>query len=95
MDGVRCQRGGAASNVPDAASRTVFTYTGSTYPASLVAMTAASVTDTDLNLGAGDPPRAELVNWSLGLDTQDDVPPAGTTDSRHQMGDPVHTQPVP
>jgi len=34
------------------------------------------------------------VSWSLGQDTQDAVPPAGTTDSRHQMGDPIHTQPV-
>ena len=94
VDGSDVSAGGAASNVPVAASRTVFTYTGSAYPATLVALTAASVTDTDLNLGAGDPARAELVNWSLGLDTQDDVPPAGNTDSRHQMGDPVHTQPV-
>ncbi|HEV7432090.1 MAG TPA: hypothetical protein VGN77_03540, partial [Steroidobacteraceae bacterium] len=57
--------------------------------------TAASVTNADLNLVAGDPPRAELVDWALGLDTKDDVtPPAGTADTRHQMGDPVHTQPV-
>ena len=94
VDGSDVTVGGAASKLPDASVRKVYTYTGATYPAGLTALTAASVTDADLNLGAGDPPRAELVNWALGLDTKDDVPPAGTADSRHQMGDPVHTQPV-
>ncbi len=94
VDGSDVTLGGAASNLPLAAARKVYTYTGGSYPSGLTPLTASSVTDTDLNLGAGDPPRAELVNWSLGLDTKDDVPPAGTADSRHQMGDPIHTQPV-
>ena len=54
-----------------------------------------NVTPADLNVGAaGDPTVPELVDWATGLDTQDVVPPAGTTDSRHQMGDPIPTQPV-
>jgi type IV pilus assembly protein PilY1 len=95
VDGSDVKLGGAAGMLPDAAVRTVYTYTGTTYPSALTAFTAANVTDADLNLGAaGDPARAELVDWALGLDTQDEVPPAGTTDSRHQIGDPVHAQPV-
>jgi type IV pilus assembly protein PilY1 len=94
VDGSDVTLGGAASNLPDFSVRKVLTYTGSTYPAALVALTPTSVTDTDLNLIAGDPPRAEVVSWALGQDTGDDVPPSGTADTRHQMGDPIHTQPV-
>jgi type IV pilus assembly protein PilY1 len=94
VDGADVTLGGAASDLPDYSVRTVYTYTGSSFPSGLTPLTASSVTDADLNLGAGDPARDELVNWALGQDTQDAVPPSGTTDSRHQMGDPVHTQPV-
>ncbi len=94
VDGADVTKGGAASNLPDASVRTVYTYTGNSFPSGLTPLTTSSVTDTDLNLGAGDPPRDELVSWALGQDTQDAVPPAGTSDSRNQMGDPIHTQPV-
>ena len=94
-DGADVTLGGAASKIPDAASRTVYTYTGTTFPTALTPLTYTSVTTADLNIGAvGDPALDELVDWSRGLDTQDLVPPAGTTDSRHEMGDPIHTQPV-
>jgi type IV pilus assembly protein PilY1 len=97
VDGADVTVGGAASKLPDAASRTVYTYTGTSFPSGLTPLTAASVTDADLNIGgAGDPTRDDLVDWALGLDVQDLVPVAGagTTDSRHEMGDPIHTQPV-
>ena len=95
VDGADVNLGGAAGMLPDAAPRTVYTYTGTTYPTALTAFTAANVTNADLAIGnPGDPALDELVDWSRGLDTQDDVPPTGTTDSRHQMGDPIHTQPV-
>jgi type IV pilus assembly protein PilY1 len=94
VDGPDVTLGGAASKLPDAASRTVYTYTGTSFPSGLTPLTASSVTPADLNLGASDPPLAELVDWAKGLDTQDAVAPAGTTDSRHEMGDPIHTQPI-
>jgi type IV pilus assembly protein PilY1 len=94
VDGAEVANGGAASNLPDAAVRKVFTYMGSTYPAPLVPLTSTLVTDTDLNIGAADPLRSDLIDWAFGLDIGDDVPPAGTADTRHQMGDPIHTQPV-
>ena len=103
-DGADVTAGGAANKLPDFATRTIYTYTGDTSGtpanATLTALSAlvtdASITDAFLNIGgAGDPDRAELVAWALGQDTQDVVtPPAGTADSRHEMGDPIHTQPV-
>ncbi len=95
VDGADVTQGGAAGKLPDAAVRTVYTYTGGSFPSSLTPLTDSSVTDADLNIGAvGDPLRADLVDWALGLDVQDVIPPAGTSDSRHEMGDPIHTQPV-
>lgn len=95
VDGADVTLGGAAGMLPDAAPRNVYTYTGTTYPSALTPFTAANVTAADLNIGGPtDPSLAELVDWSRGLDTQDAVAPAGTTDSRHQMGDPIHTQPI-
>jgi type IV pilus assembly protein PilY1 len=100
VDGADVTKGGAANRLPDAASRTVYTYTGANPPAgspvALTPLTDTSVTFTDLGIAAAavNPDITELVEWATGLDTQDVVPPAGATDSRHEMGDPIHTQPV-
>ena len=105
VDGADVTQGGAANRLPDAALRTVYTYTGANPPAgspvALTTLTAASVTFTDLGIAAAavNPDIAELVDWAKGRDTQDVVqpvgtPPDGTADSRHEMGDPIHTQPV-
>jgi type IV pilus assembly protein PilY1 len=94
-DGPDVTLGGAAGKLPDAANRTVYTYTGTSFPSGLTPLTYSSVTTTDLNIGgATDPALNELVDWAMGLDTQDAVPPAGIADSRHEMGDPIHTQPI-
>ncbi len=99
VDGQDVTLGGAASKLPNAASRTVYTYMGANpaagAAAALTPLTDTVVTASDLALGnPGDPSVTELVDWAKGLDTQNLVPPAGTTDSRHEMGDPIHTQPV-
>jgi type IV pilus assembly protein PilY1 len=102
-DGGEVRLGGAASNLPDFSKRIVYTTNASgtgTYPA-LIPLRDASLTATDFNLGANDPAQVDLVNWSYGQDVQDAIGPnslppgvAGTTDTRHEMGDPIHTQPV-
>jgi len=93
-DGADVTKGGAASRLPDAAVRKVLTYTGTTYPAPLVPFNDSNVTAVDLNILPGDPAVDDVIDWSRGLDVQDAVPPAGTSDSRHEMGDPIHTQPI-
>jgi type IV pilus assembly protein PilY1 len=94
-DGPDVTLGGAAGKLPNAAVRTVYTYTGTSFPSGLTPLTYSSVTPADLAIGgAGDPPLNELVDWAMGQDTQDEVPPAGIADSRHEMGDPIHTQPI-
>src|SRR5258706_8897863 len=99
VDGQDVTLGGAASKLPNAGSRTVYTFLGANpaagSPALLTPLTDTAVTATDLALGGpNDPSVTELVDWAKGLDTQDAVPPTGTTDSRHEMGDPIHTQPI-
>ena len=99
VDGQDVTLGGAANKLPDAASRMVYTYIGvnpaAGAPAALTPLTDTVVTASDLGVGGlGDPSVTELVNWAKGLDTQGVVPPPGVTDSRHEMGDPIHTQPI-
>jgi type IV pilus assembly protein PilY1 len=94
-DGADVTVGGAASKLPDYTKRTVLTYTGTSWPTKLVPITDSSVTDAILGIGnTGDPTHADLINYTLGQDVGNDVPPAGITDTRHEMGDPIHTQPV-
>ncbi|MCH9672368.1 MAG: hypothetical protein K0U93_13050 [Gammaproteobacteria bacterium] len=42
----------------------------------------------------GDPTRTELINWTRGVDLLDFDQDGSTTDSRHQLGDALHTKPV-
>jgi type IV pilus assembly protein PilY1 len=99
-DGADVTVGGAASKLPDPAKRTIYTtmapgVTGTSFP-SLIPLKDSSLKVTDFNLGAtGDPTQTDLVNWAYGLDVQNVVGvPNTTTDARHEMGDPIHTQPV-
>jgi type IV pilus assembly protein PilY1 len=99
-DGAEAALGGAASKLPLAAKRTVLTTEApgiGGYP-KLINLSDSALTATDFNLGATDPAQADLVNWSYGLDVLDQVGPpvgvVGTADTRHEMGDPIHTQPV-
>lgn len=89
-------KGGAANLLPSPASRKVYTYISASAanPSSPVTLgssnllSTSNVSDTDLQIGnAGDPARADLIDWALGRD----VP--GTT-PRNVMGDPMHSQPA-
>lgn len=90
VDGDDVTKGGAAENLPTYSSRVIYTFLnpnpsqGSSAP--MVPITDA--TDAQFAIGAlGDPSRTDLINWIRGQD----VP---TTDDRHVMGDPIHTQPA-
>lgn len=91
-------KGGAANRIPDPGSRKVYTYTSTAFanPSNPVTLGSAhelsvsNVSNAALGLTAPETDRTEattLINWALGHD----VP---TTNTRHAMGDPMHSQPA-
>jgi len=106
IDGYDVAKGGASSKIPAAASRKVYTYIGTGTPTAAVTLSSSTntvfdstnplLTDTALGLGtAGDPTRADLLDWARGRDIQDQDPANGNNnEDRHVMGDPIHAQPT-
>jgi type IV pilus assembly protein PilY1 len=106
-DGADVTLGGAASDIPDPTPRVVYTYVG-TNPqgagrkvvlsgSSSTAFSTAntSLTPALLQIGTpGDPTLTNLINWARGQDVRDENANASTTDTRHAMGDPIHTAPA-
>ncbi len=98
-DGNAVDQGGAASQIPVPGSRKVYTYLGTnttlTNPVNAVAQANAALTDAILGLGAaGLPPRADLIEWVRGRDTEDDNNNGDVNEPRLSMGDPVHSKPA-
>lgn len=107
VDGAEVPLSGAASQLPDEASRKLYTFTGSqaSYSGALnaaltsathdVKVSNAALTDTMLGIGApGDPTRNNVVAWARGMDVLDDDQDDDFTDNRRVMGDPLHAKPV-
>lgn len=106
VDGAETTIGGAASKIPDPASRKVYTYIGSDPTiGSWTDLTGGNnysladantlLTDSVLELGdSSDPARTTLIDWARGMDTQDEDGDGNKTEARHVMGDPVHSQPA-
>jgi type IV pilus assembly protein PilY1 len=95
-DGADVSLGGAASRIPDPASRKVYTFLGNdkslTASENRLATTNALLTP-HLGIGQpGDPSQADLVNWALGFDVRNEDNNASTT-LRKVMGDPLHGRP--
>jgi len=92
-------KGGAANMIPDPASRTVYTYIGTNTPSTPQLLSGhpfttsnTSITNSLLAIGAaGDPAHDVLINWARG---DDDGNLTTTGDTRHEMGDPIHSQPA-
>jgi type IV pilus assembly protein PilY1 len=101
-DGFVAARGGAASKIPGANARKLYTYIGTGSPGSMVPLanhvfdTSNSDLDSKLGLGAaGDPDRDDLIDWARGTDVQDKDPVNGNnTEPRRVMGDPMHSRPT-
>lgn len=95
-DGDDIEAGGAANMIPD--PRTVFTYFGNSDlndVSNKVAKTNAAFDDTLLNTGGVNrPTRDEVIDFMNGLDASDIDKDTILTESRNQMGDPLHAQPV-
>lgn len=92
-DGPNVEAGGASNQIPAPPSRDVYThFSGNpaalTHAANAVVATNAMIDDALLGTGgAGNPTRAELIDFIRGTTTDG-------TEARNQMGDPLHSQPV-
>jgi type IV pilus assembly protein PilY1 len=101
-DGLKVPDGGAGQQVPAPGSRNVYTYLGANPAGSTVDLTAAAqqfstangaITTALLAIGnPGDPTRDQLINWTRGQDVQDADSDTDTSEARHAMGDPIHSQ---
>ena len=97
-DGGEAKKGGAASRI-DATinNRKIYTYLGSN-----VALTDATNKFHEDNTGilqsdlgaANAAERTELLQWARGMDVKDSDEDGSTTDTRHIMGDPLHSKPI-
>ncbi len=98
VDGSNVDNGGAANQIPVPASRLVYTYLGTsnlTAAANRVAKTNAAINDALLYTGTpGDPTRDQVIDFINGLDLPDTNQNNITAEPRHQMGDPLHSQPT-
>ena len=100
IDGNDITIGGAVENLPDPASRRVFTNnttnTDLTAAANTLSPTNVSsftLADFGLTGATGEPTLEELIRWVRGEDVRDEDLDPATTRIR-QMGDPLHSQPA-
>ena len=91
--------GGAANLIPDPDERTVYTYIGSnpgsssSYKASMQDFDTSNTSITASLLDVSSSSRDTIIDWARGEDVNDDDGDDSTTDARHVMGDPIHSQP--
>ena len=94
VDGAAVGSGGAANEL-DVATRKVYTYTGN---ANLNHYTNAVHEDNEAKLAPlfGPTPvaLAELLKWTRGVDIKDEDEDGLVDDTRHHMGDPLHSIPT-
>ncbi len=97
-DGADVTLGGAAAQLPDPGPRHLYTDLGSTDltdASNAVATANAGLTDAVLHVGdPGDPSRADVIDFMRGVDVADSNHDDSKTDTRRQIGDPLHSQPV-
>ncbi len=95
-DGAKTREGGAAS-MQDVSTRTVATYTGSgskslTDSTNRVHEDNSSALEPWFDVSGDD--LKNLLAWARGVDVDDENGDGSTTDTRHHMGDPLHSKPV-
>jgi len=97
VDGSDITAGGAANQLPDPATRNVYTFLGDpnlTAATNNFDTTNGAIDDAMLGIGnAGDPARDDLIDFVRGVDVTD-VDQDPLTTQRNQMGDPLHAQPT-
>ncbi|MBV1878159.1 MAG: VWA domain-containing protein [Pseudomonadales bacterium] len=101
IDGKKVSLGGAAENLPAAASRHVYTYINSTgnkilsHSDNAFNTTNAAVSKTLLGIeDESDDYRTDLINWARGVDIFDADGDGSSIDRRKAIGDPLHSKPT-
>jgi len=101
-DGNDIAAGGAANQLADYGNRKIKTTAAD---GSIVSLDAAGFSDADLGIQAGDLVKAgvassgtltatELIKWFYGKDVGDEDGDTITDETRHEMGDPLHSRPA-
>ncbi len=98
-DGSRVEVGGVAENLVTAASREVYTYTGSnvdlTTSTNELIVSNGAVSKTLLgNASMSDTRRTTLINFARGVDVTDRDQDGSITDTRQLLADPLHSKPL-
>ena len=97
-DGADVTKGGAAVRLPAWDARKMYTYLGSnadlTVDANKFRVANGAITNEMIGLSTTSTRRDELIEFSLGRDTRDDDTDLNFTETRHSMGDPMHSRPA-
>ncbi|MCB1624716.1 MAG: PQQ-binding-like beta-propeller repeat protein, partial [Pseudomonadales bacterium] len=96
----RVTDGGAASQLPDPATRNVYTYLPAsgnrnlTAPVNAISASNTALTDALLGTGGPGPTREQVIDWARGVDIQDVDANGNITEAAKRMGDPLHARPA-
>lgn len=100
-DGQDVEAGGAANRHPaNPNTRNVYTNIDGAQPdltatSNALVVTNAAISDAVLGIGgAGQPARADVIEWIRGRDVQDNDLDNDVTEMRMDMGDPLHAKPA-
>ncbi len=97
-DGGNVRKGGAASELGSPATRKIYTnVSGSTLTATNNRLDKSNTAITKAMLdmvGEDDAERDRVLDWARGLDVNDEDADGSRTDTRHAIGDPLHSEPV-
>ena len=100
-DGASVAAGGAASRLPDETARRMYTLADSSGNRALTAVSNrfergnTALTVASLGLGsATSPTRDQLIDWTRGIDVQDEDADGDRTEMHRFMGDPLHARPA-
>lgn len=98
LDGAEVREGGAASLLTTTRNVYFFDSPGGIVSSSnQIHESNSAITTTDMNTDVEYDPtglRSSLLKWARGIDVKDHDGDGDTSESRVQMGDPIHSQPV-
>ena len=101
VDGSSVELGGAAHEVPEPASRKVYTYlSGASSPSKTLTNSVNKLHEDNSEITTGmlgvadSSTRAKVLAWARGVDNKDNDGDSFYTDKRTQMGDPLHSVPA-